>query len=360
MSNQNELMKLLDSLDNKISEHSLKGRDIVIFGAGNTSLLYGKCFEKEKISISCFCDNDTAKHGKMFLGAPVISPERLHELRDPYVLICSAQVGANEAIALQLSRLNIEHIRIDEYVFAKRRKEIGECVSLLDGKRSREVYCEAIAARLQNRSIDPGIFERFQYFAIPEFSMTDGNEIFVDMGAFTGDTLESYIFTKSGTFKKIYAFEPDMRNFTAMVHRIERLKKEWALDDNKIRTVLAGVGAVTEKLYLSGEYFKSSNLGCSFNSPGIGEERQIWSLDDYFKCEKATFIKADIESFEQDMLMGAKETIRKNRPLIAVSIYHNASDMYSIIKYLNELDMDYHFAVRHHSPLFSDTVLYAY
>lgn len=85
-------------------------------------------------------------------------------------------------------------------------------------------------------------------------------------------------------------------------------------------------------------------------------------MDEFFcdKQEKATYIKADIESFEYDMLCGAKETIQRYRPRLAICIYHSAADMYKIPLLIKEYCPDYKFSIRHHSTTLSETVLYAY
>ncbi|MBQ6342965.1 MAG: FkbM family methyltransferase [Anaerolineaceae bacterium] len=77
-------------------------------------------------------------------------------------------------------------------------------------------------------------------------------------------------------------------------------------------------------------------------------------------ADKVTYIKADIESFEYKMLKGAEKTIKNNKPRLAICIYHNAVDMYSILLLIHRINPDYRFSVRHHSFTLSETVLYAY
>ena len=60
------------------------------------------------------------------------------------------------------------------------------------------------------------------------------------------------------------------------------------------------------------------------------------------------------------MLQGAEKIIRRDLPKMAICIYHNASDMYRILLWLAALDLGYKFSIRHHTPMNSDTVLYAY
>jgi hypothetical protein len=45
-----------------------------IFGAGVWGMRFYAKFG-EQYEIECFCDNDTSKHGRKYLGLPVISPE---------------------------------------------------------------------------------------------------------------------------------------------------------------------------------------------------------------------------------------------------------------------------------------------
>lgn len=76
--------------------------------------------------------------------------------------------------------------------------------------------------------------------------------------------------------------------------------------------------------------------------------------------EKYTFLKADIESYEYNMLLGAERSIKMWKPNLAICIYHNAIDMITILPLIKKMVPDYKFAVRHHSVTFDETVLYAW
>jgi FkbM family methyltransferase len=199
---------------------------------------------------------------------------------------------------------------------------------------------------------------------LPSFLEQSGNEVFVDLGAYVGDTIEQYINKKSGVFGKIFAFEPDIRNFSALLNRSTRLKNEWGFSDHKLVFINGGVGAKTEQMYLSPPHedlFDSTRLGANFNSNKTdGTKVMIYALNDYFKEQKVNFIKADIESYESDMLHGAEFIIKRDKPLLAVCIYHNASDMFTIPLFIKELCNDYILKIRHHTYNFAETVLYAY
>lgn len=72
------------------------------------------------------------------------------------------------------------------------------------------------------------------------------------------------------------------------------------------------------------------------------------------------FIKSDIEGDGLELLMGAEKTIKKHRPLLAISIYHSPTDLYKIPQYIHSLGLGYHMVIRHHSYTDSETVLYCY
>jgi hypothetical protein len=78
--------------------------------------------------------------------------------------------------------------------------------------------------------------------------------------------------------------------------------------------------------------------------------------------EKVTFIKADIEGAEMEMLKGAKETILKNKPKLAICIYHSDEDMLQIAEWIHNIVPEYKLYVRMHGkyPAGYETVLYAH
>lgn len=83
------------------------------------------------------------------------------------------------------------------------------------------------------------------------------------------------------------------------------------------------------------------------------------SLDSYFENKKCNFIKMDIEGAEYPALCGGINLIKRDRPILAISIYHSLTDYYRIPQYImNELQ-NYKYYIRHHSLVLSETVFYA-
>jgi FkbM family methyltransferase len=365
----------LEKILSNIQPYNLDEYTVVVFGAGNTSLLYQKCFEREGIHPAYYIDNSEAKQGTVFQGVPVISVEKLVSLQQTFskpflVIICTANIAVCNQIQSQLEKCELTYTTVDAFVFKKNAEKIKAVCDSLEDDFSKDVYIRMIQSRINNIPVSESLVSNDQYFLLPRFLERSEKEVFVDLGAYVGDSIEQYINKKSGVFKKIYAFEPDELNFSGLKHRATRLKNEWVFSDNKLTLVDGGVGSKTERIYLpppppvsnAENSLGSAKLGANLinNDKIDGTEVMIYAMDDYFKEQKVSFIKADIESYELDMLCGAEAVIKRDRPLLAVCIYHNASDMFTIPLFIKELYSDYKLKIRQHSYNYDETVLYAY
>ncbi|MDA0067582.1 FkbM family methyltransferase [Brachyspira hyodysenteriae] len=86
----------------------------------------------------------------------------------------------------------------------------------------------------------------------------------------------------------------------------------------------------------------------------------INTIDNYLNGEPITFLKADVEGEELNMLKGASETIKKYKPKMAISVYHKPNDLITIPQYIKKIVPEYRLALRHHSITFTETVLYCW
>lgn len=68
---------------------------------------------------------------------------------------------------------------------------------------------------------------------------------------------------------------------------------------------------------------------------GIETELPVAKIDDI--CSDATFIKMDIEGAELSGLIGAAETICRNKPQMAICIYHRREDIWELPQYILSL-----------------------
>jgi FkbM family methyltransferase len=92
---------------------------------------------------------------------------------------------------------------------------------------------------------------------------------------------------------------------------------------------------------------------------GLVETTTIDDTADRLELARVNFIKMDIEGAELDALQGGERTLRKHRPKLAISLYHNPEDIETIPRYLVGLDLGYRFFLDHHTIYNNETVLFA-
>ena len=71
------------------------------------------------------------------------------------------------------------------------------------------------------------------------------------------------------------------------------------------------------------------------------------------------FIKMDIEGSELAALKGGENVLRRDRPRLAISLYHRIDDFFAIPLWIDGLGCGYRFYLEHYSIHGEETVLYA-
>ena len=333
---------------------------VLIFGCGLQGI-NAVSELKEELPIAAFCDNDRQKQGTMISGFPCIAPQEMSQFHKTFVLISS--IKHYPAISRQLSAMGLPFCTVDAYVTHKYIERFSQVYEMLD-ERSKGIYSGMLLSRISgNQKQISSLCEDQQYFALPQFRFCGIQEIFVDCGAYTGENTQTFLNNQAGTFRKIYAFEANPEALAAMRRRLDYEKDVWLFKEDQI---------VCERNFVSDKdgaripfHITPDNPTNSFIQESAGDVEWVESvsLDRYFERkgeETITFLKADIEGAEWDMLHGAENIIRRSKPKMAISIYHNIYDFFRIPLYLRELVPEYRFAVRQHWNSYDETILYAF
>lgn len=343
-------------------EHTLypaEGQEVFLFGGGLCGTLPIPILRTE-LNLIAICDNDKQKQGMEIEGLPCIPPKALQQYQNPFVLVSSSK--NYQYIHEELFDMGIPHCNLETYVVCKKLSAFQEVYQSLD-EESRRVYAGVLYCRLIG---DITGIEQYcisdQYFCFPKFRYIGSNDTYIDCGAFVGDVVQKAVENSMGVFRNIYAFEPGANAYAALKKRTSFLNDIWALDEGQIVCEQKGVGAGSFRADFRANVANPANMSVSVTIDGQGDV-EIVALDDYLaqhNIEKVTFLKADIEGFEWDMLHGAAQTIQRDKPNLAICIYHSIFDFFRIYQYLKELVPEYTFAVRHHWNSFDETVLYCY
>ena len=85
----------------------------------------------------------------------------------------------------------------------------------------------------------------------------------------------------------------------------------------------------------------------------------VVALDDVLHGHAVNFIKLDIEGAEPEALRGAQRLIEKNRPGLAICLYHSPEHLWSIPLWVQGLNLDYCLYYRAYQHNTFETVFYA-
>lgn len=285
-------------------------RDFVLYGAGKMGAMFLP-YCKDSNRFAGFCCKTEYKQKNGYLGYPAISPEKLLSQRDLNVVVSAAGQARSEIMQI-----------------------------LKDGAYPKDQIFDGTT--FWHSSIDEG-----QYFN-PDFMTYEEEEIFVDAGCFDLSTslkLKEYC----KCVKKVYAFEPDPQCYHRCLARKECTKFAEAN--------IFPFGTWSERTVL---HFDAGADGSSRIIEGGDIAVPVMPIDEAVEAgDRVTFIKMDVEGAELESLKGAKKTIQRDKPKLAICIYHKPEDMVTIPLYIKELVPEYKLYIRHHSNSSCETVLYA-
>ena len=202
--------------------------------------------------------------------------------------------------------------------------------------------------------ISSDVFLRNQY-AIPGiFELKEGENV-IDGGAWIGDSA-IYFSSQVGKNGKVIAFEANSKIAETMKDNLNR---------NSIYNVDIIQMGLSDKTQVA--YIIDSDEGSwiQYTLPGDGIkffQVPLVDIDNFISknnIPKIGLVKLDIEGSERSALFGAQKTIKKDKPKLAVSLYHRYDDFHVIPELINSIRSDYKFYIRHNSAELWETVLFA-
>jgi FkbM family methyltransferase len=339
------------------------GTDLLLFGAGNLGRYTLSALRRAGMEPLAFVDNDGTLQGTHVEGLLTLSAEdAAARYGDKAVVVVTVWTPlgrlAYPGIAAQLSALGCSRTAPFVPLFWKHQDEclpyffldaphqlyenadaVKAGYRILADETSRTEYLTQLSYLLSSMdSVEVrGPPEREWYFP-QDLVELSAREVFVDCGAYDGDTIDSFLEASSGRFRAIVAFEPDPH----AVARLRTLVRELPTGvRDRIRVEQEAVGAAAGSIRFEGDGTPGSRI-----SETGALTVECAPLDVALGDLAPTFIKMDIEGAEEDALLGATETIRVHRPVLAVCIYHLQAHLYRLPTLIGELCADYSLFVR--------------
>jgi FkbM family methyltransferase len=344
-------------------------RRIVIFGAGRLGRLVVQGLSGTDLEPIAFADNNPRTWGTMVEGLPVLSPQDAaikhsrravfvvaiwHPSSTPLMSVLLAQLRLLGCTAVPFPLLFWRHSStfLPYFFWAspenllQQGHDITAAFDLLEDEASRQAFAAQVQLRLHADFDCIGApFPGDQYFP-GVFSMA-ADESFVDCGAYTGDTIQSFIAQTGNRFRKVIAFEADPAVLSELQTFVSRIGGRAALHS-------VAVGAHNGVVQFAG-----NGIGGGCITAGSGTEVPCVCLDDVLAREHVSFIKMDIEGGELQALEGAHRVIWRERPVLAVCGYHQPDHLWRVLVSLKNVAPDAALFLRSHCSDGLDTVCYA-
>jgi FkbM family methyltransferase len=351
-----------------------RGQPLVLFGAGNLGrrVLAGPRRVGEEPA--AFIDNSPSLWGTVVEGLTVLSPAdasaRLGDRAVVVVTIWSPRGRlAYPDVAAQMGALGctrtvpfapllwkyqeefLPYFCIDApHRLYQHADEVRVSLGLIDQSSRREYLTQLSYLLSPMDSIDITMPSASSYFPRDLIHLSR-DEVFVDCGAYDGDTLLSFLNATGGRFRSVLAIEPDpgaaARLRAAVRDLPAHLRKRVVVHEK-------AVGAESGRV----QFDASGTPGSRITASG-GLSVECIALDSLQGSPVPTFIKMDIEGAEADALLGAAVTIRSYRPILAVCIYHFQSDLYRLPALVHRLCPGYTLVLRRQGTASEDVVCFA-
>lgn len=226
-----------------------------------------------------------------------------------------------------------------------------------------ELSKKIVIDKIKYHVLEPIMQPVSAYFDIEMFSDCE-DDVFIDGGAFDGETAKEFAYIKNRKYKKIYCFEPTESSYNQAVDNLKNLEnieiikkglysKETTLQFNDFGT---DQGNTIDDFYVNRKW---DGINMNFKKINLN----VTSLDAFFKDKPIedypTIVKLDIEGSEKEALLGMKNIIEKSHPTLIICAYHKVEDYYELSNLIKELCPKYSLKLRHYTDNVLESIIFA-
>lgn len=320
---------------------------LVLYGMGNGADQVLDTLEEYGVSVSAVFASDGFVRGQSFRGFPVQTYRQICETFPEFFIVLSFAV--HDLPTLQRIReMNREHpvfsptipvagggLFTREFI-REHESEFDAAFSLLADETSRQTYRNVLRFKISGKV--EYLFECMsdKQEVYRDILRLTSHETIVDLGAYDGDTIREFLAACGGHYHRIYALEPDSKNYQKLVRNTASLPN--------LHTFNLGAWSETTTLSFDRRAGRNSRL----KEGGVLVE--VDSVD-HLILEPVSLLKMDIEGSEAQALAGAKQTIQRDRPKLYVCAYHRNEDLFRLPLQIHSYVPDYQFFFRQHPYL---------
>ena len=343
---------------------------LVLFGVGQFGQLVLDRLRKVGVEPCCFSDNNRNVWDKRVKGVEVLSPaDAVKRFGQSASFVVTVFNGS--AARKQLTEMGCQRVLPATPLFWKYPREfmpdlgIGEperiveepdqirqCFALMSDERSRQELCDQVSWRYwMEPQFLPLPENAGEIYFPPDLVKDTDEEVFVDCGAFDGDSIRSFL-RRGRSFSHLYALEPDAQNRDLLSKSVAGLPEDLG---RKITVLPYAAGDLDGQVTFAATGDVASRVSTSETGVSI-DARKLDSLDWQFT---PTYIKMDIEGSEPEALAGAANLLRSAQPVLAICLYHRVEHLWQIPNLIHSLAPGYSMFLRRYAEDGWEQVCYA-
>lgn len=357
----NDFKQVLVSLEetNLWSRLMASGKPIWLYGMGDGALKVMDAMARYHLTPAGIFTSDDFYREKIFCGYPLYKFSDVKAMYRPdefIILLCFAafrddlyQTILSIAAEYELYAPDVpvaadaeNSLFTPEYVRAHE-KEFAAVYDLLADEQSRQVFrdvltfkCSGQVEFLERCTTD--MEEAYRLIA------PQNTDVYVDLGAYNGDTMTEFLSYTGGKCRKVLALEPDERNFKKLCAQANALAL--TAGDTVFEPVNACAYAREDVLRFAKTTGRSGKLIGTDHAKMV--EVRACAVDDLLCGSRADVIKLDVEGAEYEALLGCRKTIETYRPRLMVSAYHRNEDLFALPLLIRRMHPEYRVYLRHH------------
>lgn len=363
MSFINKITKVENKQALLINEIIDSGKQVIIYGASVYAYVLHQYLAKRGVKIKCFAVDGAYLQQESYMGIDVIKIEDiLPEISKFHIIVGIANYpsvldkfsakGIMDILTIDVPDfLNIPNSFMDLDFIKSNEQQFSKAYDFYEDQLSKETYVAAINTKINEdlSFIKPYVHPDHLYFTKTEFPISN-DEILLDVGGFNGDSIRDFLKVCNGEYKKIISLEPFPETYVTLLQTIRELGIS-----GKCKAIQ--IGAWHEKASLS---FNNTEMGIDSKIlSGANKTIEVDTIDSILENlnSEVSLIKMDINGSEYNALKGACETIKTNKPQIAVKM-HVKEDFFRLPILLKEIDPSIKLYLRQRNYMSMMLVLY--
>lgn len=328
-------------------------RPLAVYGMGNgADKLFARLAAIGKTPAAVFASDDFVR-GQSFRSYPVLRFSDVRErfgdclilesfaTRQPDVMERLFQMAEENDLILPDMPV-VEGQTFDSPFFNEHFNEITKAYDLLEDNLSKQIFYNTLCYKLTGdiRYLKDAFSTEEEDFAL---LFECDIRIAIDGGAYNGDTARTLL-SHHPEVERIYAVEPDARTYRKLSAYAE------AQEPGRVIPIPAALWSKEGEADFAASGNRNSSLVSSSYEHKVAPTA-LTTVDAIAADTHIDYIKYDLEGAEKEALDGSLATIRRDRPILAISLYHRSEDLFVLPLWVHSLGLGYRFYLRRPSCL---------